>query len=131
MPYRQDPRPAFDARIAIHGILTGVLAGLGLVLLQPGSTFDTGMGWRLFAESASEDTWAAVFLIGAVIGGAGLITSHRWLRSASIVLVATLYLGLAIMFILANPFGGGSVLAGGYALLAYYLTWRLVPWQRW
>lgn len=112
----------------IHIILTGVLIGMGIILLLPGDTFRTGIGWRLFAESGTEENWAIAFFLGALAGASGIATSHNWLKICSIMMLATAHLSIAFMFVWANPLGVGSILCGGNAALAYYLAFRQVPW---
>lgn len=129
MPYRTDPRPWFDARMAIHVALTGVLGWLGLVLILPGDTFGTSPAWRLFARSGTEDQWAAAMWIGAVAGAVGIDTVHRWLRIMSILLLATAHGSLAILFLAGNPIGGASGTYGFLAGLGYYLAFRQVRWR--
>lgn len=128
MPYRADPPPAFDARIAIHIALTAVLAWLGFVLLLPVNTFDTTPAWRLFARTASEEQWAIMLFAGATAGAIGIDTHRRWLRITSVLLLSTAHGTLAFLFLISNPTGGASGTFGIVALLGYYLAWRQVRW---
>jgi hypothetical protein len=128
MPDRNDPRPVFDARMAIHLALTLVLAWLGFVLVLPGNTFDTTPAWRIFARSATEGEWAMMFFAGAIVGALGIDTRHRWLKLVSILLLATAHGTLAILFLVSNPTGGASGTFAVVAMLGYYLAWRRAHW---
>ena len=129
MPYQHDPRPTFDARMAIHCALTGVLAWLGFVLILPGRTFGTSPAWRMFEMIASEDQWAIMLWVGAIAGAVGIDTRHRWLKIASILLLSTAHGTLALLFLIGSPAGGASGTFAIVALLGYYLSWRQVHWR--
>ena len=124
MPYRNDPRPLFDARMAIHVALTAILAWLGFIIGLPGDTFATTPAWRFFATVGTEGQWAGLFFLAAMIGGAGIDTTRRWLKVSSILVLATAHGSLALLFLRGNPYGGASGTFGIVALLGYYLAWR-------
>ena len=122
--YTNDPRPAFDGRMAIHAFLTLVMLWLGFVLFMPGSTFDGNRSWRLFAQMLPESTWAFLFLVAVIVGGVGLATARRSLRIASALGLATAHGSIALLFFLSNPQGDASGTYGLIALLGYYLGFR-------
>lgn len=129
MPYRNEPRPLFDARMAIHVALTAILAWLALALILPGDTFGNSGAWRLFARIAPEDEWAVAFFLGAVVGALGVDTRHRTLKVASILALATAHGTLALLFLFGNPTGGASGTFAIVALLGYYLAFRQIRWR--
>jgi hypothetical protein len=127
MPYRYDPRPVFDARMAIHVALIMILAWLGAVLILPARSFATTPAWRLFARIGSEEAWAVMFLLAAGFGALGVTTPLRSLKAASVWVLATVHGALAVLFFLGNPTGGASGTFAIIALLGYYLVARLRP----
>lgn len=125
MPYRFDPRPTFDARMAIHIALVAILAWLGFVLILPGDTFTTTPAWRMFARTGTEVEWASSFFACSIFGALGIDTRHIWLKITSILILATAHGSLAILFLRGNPYGGASGTFAIVALLGYYLAGRL------
>jgi hypothetical protein len=128
MPYRLEPRPAFDARIVIHVSLTAALGWLGAILLLPGDTFATGEAWRLFRSYASEEQWALMMFAGAVVGAIGIDTAHRWLKIVSISLLSAAHWTLALLFLVGNPIGGASGILVILAAQGSYLALRQIRW---
>lgn len=122
--YRGDWRPWFDARMMIHFQLTSILGGLGFILLLPGDTFASTAAWRFFASVAPENVWAGVFLIFACVGAMGLTTANRFIRIASIFLIATIHAIMAAFFLAGNPGGGASWTYANIAFAGFYLAWR-------
>jgi hypothetical protein len=129
MPNRDDPRPVFDARMAIHTALSMVLVWLAFVLILPGNTFSTTPAWRLFAATAPEEAWAIMLFVGGIAGAVGIDTRRYILKIASILMLSTAHGTLALLFLLSNPLGGASGTYAIMALLGYYLAWRLVRWR--
>lgn len=124
MAYAGEPRPVFDARMAIHAALSAVMGWLGFVLILPGSTFDGNPAWRIFASMGAEDTWALSFWLVACAGLIGLTTAMPSLRLFCVIVLSTAHGTVALLFLFSNPAGGAS---GTYAVLAglgYYLVFR-------
>lgn len=124
MPYRDEPRPLFDARMMLHIQLTAILAWLGFRLLLPGDTFASTPAWRYFDEVASENGWGVILVICGAIGALGIDTPRRWLKMFTILLLATMHGLLAILFWRGNPAGGAPGIFVIIACSGYYLAWR-------
>jgi hypothetical protein len=125
VPYRDEPRPVFDARMMIHGSLSAILVGLGVILLLPGDTFATPV-WRLFAEIGTENTWGGLFIAVGGAGGLGIDTPRHWVKVSTLLVLATVHGALAGLFLRGNPYGGASWTYTVIAAQGYYLAWRQV-----
>ena len=117
-------RCSFDARLAIHVALTGIMAWLAFVLGLSSGTFAQDHGWRQFAALGSEDSWAAVFAAVGLVGGVGIGSPHAVIRHGSIMILSGAHGCVALMMLWGAPYGAGSGPYGIYALLGYYLLWR-------
>lgn len=125
MPTRFDPRPVFDARMAIHIALVAILAWLGFIIILPGETFNTAAAWTVFARVGTEAEWAMTFFVCAIIGALGISTQELWVKRGSLIVLSTAHGTLAVLFWRGNPMGGASGTYGIIALLGYYLVWRM------
>ncbi len=111
-----------DARVAIHVTLTGVMAGLGVVLMLPGDTFNTSQVWRLFRLVITEEQCALLFFLIAIGGALGMGVPS--LRLVSIILLALAHGSLAMLFVLSSPHGGALIPYTAFAALGLYMVNR-------
>lgn len=122
---KDDPRPVFDARVAIHAGLTTIMAWLAIRLAMPDDTFATTPSFAIMARLATENVWAMWFWFVASVGLVGLTTRHASVRLISIGIVSTAHGLFAGCLLMAGPNTG----AGTYAIIAcmgYYLLFRRV-----
>jgi hypothetical protein len=108
----------------IHLALTLMAFWIGGILYLPGETFLTAPGYRVLADIASENSWAAFFCLVGFVGVAGHFYDEIVMKIGSALVLATAHGLLAVCTFLGNPISLGT---GAYlfiAYLGYYLSWR-------
>ncbi len=109
---------------ATHGVLAGIPTTFGLSLLRPGETFRASPNFRMFEVYGTENHWGAALLAVGALGLLGMASS-RWLpRIVSLAMLGTVHWGVALLFILSNPFSTGTWTYDWVALLAWFLVWE-------
>ena len=104
--------------MTIQGFLTGIMLWLAFALSLPGETF-VSPSWKQFAALGTESEWQFRFSIVAMIGLAGMVTSNKVIRTASVFVVATAHILVAVCFYLSFwETGVTNTAMGTYALIA-------------
>jgi hypothetical protein len=114
------------ARVAltfVHVGLTLLLAFLCVVLLQPEATFDTGQGYAVMAEMATEDQWACVFGAGAILGTISYFTRSRAFKLCTAAALSAIHAVVGTAIVIANPVSIGSGAYFFIAAMGGFLTW--------
>lgn len=115
-------------KVALHAMLSGVMAWLSFALWLPGDTF-ANPSFAAFARLASEEEWSGMFLVAAMIGLSGLLSRRRWVRLLSIAGLSTAHGSVAYCFYLSSVIVQGLTISTGvgvYSLIAamgYLLLW--------
>ena len=115
---------AMDCKLAVHLVLTTVVAWFALVLAVRGDTFASAHTFNTMAVLLSEAHWSLVFAVTAFVGVAGLLTNSVLDRMICVSLVSTMHGVVALCFIWANPFAFGLGPIVGAATLGIYIVMR-------
>ena len=115
-------------KVALHVMLTAVMAWLSIAFALPGDTL-TNPSFAEFALLATERQWSALFLTAAMVGLLGLLTRRRWVRLLSIGGLSTAHGSISYCFYLGFKLVPGAPISTGvgvYSLIAvmgYLLLW--------
>ena len=106
-----------DATRDIELLSACQMAIFGITLAAPGQTL-AGPAYRVMAAvGLSEQGWAALFLLVALLISGGLALDTRWLRIVGMIGAAALFAFLGAMLWQGNPAGTGW---GGNAVLCLF-----------
>ena len=106
--------------MTIQGFLTGIMLWLAYALSLPGDAF-ANTSWKQFAALGTESEWQFRFSLVAMIGLAGMVTSNRAVRTASVFVVATAHILVAVCFYIGFlETGVTNTAMGTYALIAVH-----------
>lgn len=111
-------------KLAIHGTLTAIMAWLAVALLLPGDIL-ASPAFREFAALGSEEEWACLFFLAALVGMVGFVSRPRWLRLGAVCGLSMSHMSVAYCFYL------GSVSEAQYIVTAGTGTYGLVALMGW
>lgn len=115
-------------KLALHSMLTGVMAWLSVAFALPGDMV-SNPSFAGFAALATDGEWAGLFSLAALVGLAGLLTRRRWVRLLSIGGLSTAHGSLAYLFCIGHlmvpdaPLSTGVGVYGLIAAMGYLLLW--------
>ena len=117
-----------DARNAIHTALVAVLLWLSVIVQLHGTMLSPAFSG--FAHYGNAPAWSYALLAAAMAGLVGLLSDRRWVRLASILLLACAHLSVAWCFFLGSEpeyvISPGAGTYGIIAALGYYLLLRRI-----
>lgn len=116
---------ARDGVFVVQFGLALIVLHFAVVLMFPGSTFDTGKGFRWFQSIASENTWARIYLVASAICLPGLFSRRCWMK------VLSAFVSAFVFGVVSFGFAAGNMLGTGWGTYMIMLGWSYwVLWMR-
>jgi hypothetical protein len=117
----------FRESLALHIMLTVVMAGISIVLLSPGETFHSSPSYAWFLQHwpYTDDRWGLIFGAGAWVGVIGIVSPNRWIKLFSVVVLGVCHTTFAEGIWKSNPISTGIVPYGTLAIASLYLILKL------